>query len=58
MNAADFRRLALTLPDVEEGVHVGLPDFRVGGRRFASLASQALGYGNRGTHAGTPGGVC
>ena len=46
MNAADFRRLAVSLPDVEEGVHAGLPDFRLGGRRFASLASQAEGYGN------------
>jgi hypothetical protein len=46
MNAADFRRLALSLPDVEEYEHAGLPAFRVGGRRFASLASQAEGYGN------------
>jgi hypothetical protein len=34
------------LEGVEEGSHAGLPDFRVGGRRFASLASQADGYGN------------
>src|SRR5437868_4172 len=46
MNAADFRRIALSLEGVEEGSHAGLPDFRVGGRRFASLASQAEGYGN------------
>jgi hypothetical protein len=46
MNAADFRRIALTLEGVEEGSHGGLPDFRIGGRRFASLASQAEGYGN------------
>jgi hypothetical protein len=46
MNAADFRRIALSLEGVEEGSHAGLPDFRVGGRRFASLASQADGYGN------------
>jgi len=31
---------------VEEDSHAGLPTFRVGGRRFASLASQAEGYGN------------
>ena len=31
---------------VEEGSHAGLPDFRIGGRRFASLANQAQGYGN------------
>lgn len=46
MNAADFRRIALSLEEVEEGSHAGLPDFRVGGRRFASLASQEQGYGN------------
>ena len=46
MTAADFRRIALSLGDVEEYSHAGLPAFRVGGRRFASLASQAEGYGN------------
>jgi hypothetical protein len=46
MTAADFRRIALSLDDVEEVSHAGLPAFRVGGRRFASLASQAEGYGN------------
>ena len=46
MTAADFRRIALSLEDVEEDSHGGLPTFRAGGRRFASLASQAEGYGN------------
>jgi len=46
MNAADFLRIALSLEGVEEDSHGGLPTFRVGGRRFASLASQAEGYGN------------
>src|SRR5215472_11187563 len=46
MNAADFRRIALSLDGVEEYSHAGLPAFRVGGRKFASLASQADGYGN------------
>jgi hypothetical protein len=46
MNAADFRRIALSLNGVEEYPHAGLPAFRVGGRKFASLASQAQGYGN------------
>jgi len=46
MTAADFRRIALSLEGVEEVSHAGLPAFRVGGRRFASLASQAEGYGN------------
>jgi len=46
MTAADFRRIAIGLDGVEEVPHAGLPAFRVGGRRFASLASQAEGYGN------------
>jgi hypothetical protein len=46
MTAADFRRIALSLKGVEEYSHAGLPAFRVGGRKFASLASQAGGYGN------------
>jgi hypothetical protein len=46
MTAADFRRIALGLEGVEEYPHVGFPAFRVGGRKFASLASQAEGYGN------------
>ena len=46
MNAADFRTIALSLEGVEEYSHAGLPAFRVGGRKFASLASQAGGYGN------------
>ena len=46
MTAANFRRIALGLEGVEEYAHAGLPAFRVGGRKFASLASQAEGYGN------------
>ncbi len=46
MNAADFRRIALALPGAEEGSHMGSPDFRVGGRIFATLASEKQGYGN------------
>jgi hypothetical protein len=46
MNAADFRRIALRLPGAEEGSHMGAADFRVGGRIFATLASQKQGYGN------------
>ena len=46
MTSADFRRIALGLDGVEEYSHAGLPAFRVGGRKFASLASQAEGYGN------------
>ena len=46
MTPADFRRIALSLEGVEEYDHAGLPAFRVGGRKFTSLASQAQGYGN------------
>lgn len=46
MKPADFRRIALSLPGVEEGSHMGSADFRVGGRIFATLASQSKGYGN------------
>jgi hypothetical protein len=46
MTAADFSRIALGMEGAEEIVHAGLPAFTVGGRRFASLASQAEGYGN------------
>lgn len=44
--AANFRRIALSLEGAEEGSHMGAPDFRVGGRIFATLASQNQGYGN------------
>lgn len=46
MEANDFRRIALSLEGAEEGSHMGHPDFRVGGRIFATLASAAQGYGN------------
>lgn len=46
MNAADFRRIALSFEGAEEASHMGNPDFRVGGKIFATLASQAQGYGN------------
>jgi hypothetical protein len=44
--AADFRRVALSFPNVDEHEHGGQPAFTVGGRRFAGLASVAQGYGN------------
>ena len=46
MTPLDFRRIALSLDGVEEVEHAGLPAFRAGGARFASLASQSEGYGN------------
>ena len=46
MDAADFRRIALSLEGAQESSHMGAPDFRVGGRIFATLASEHLGFGN------------
>jgi hypothetical protein len=37
MTAADFRRLALGMPEAEESAHMSHPDFRVGGKIFATL---------------------
>ncbi|WP_422929069.1 MmcQ/YjbR family DNA-binding protein [Singulisphaera sp. PoT] len=46
MDANDFRELALGFDDAEESAHMGAADFRVGGRIFATLAHEALGFGN------------
>src|SRR6202044_229611 len=46
MTSADFRRIALGLEGAEESSHMGAPDFRIGGRIFATLASASQGYGN------------
>jgi hypothetical protein len=45
VTAADFRRLALSMPEATEGSHFGNPDFRVGGKIFATLALEKEGYG-------------
>lgn len=45
MNGADFRRMALALPEATEGSHFGQADFRVGGRIFATLSLEREGYG-------------
>src|SRR5688572_25616281 len=37
MTADEFRALALALPESVEGAHMGHPDFRVGGKIFATL---------------------
>jgi hypothetical protein len=44
MTAKDFRRMALAMKDAVEGAHMGHPDFRVGGRIFATLHGDTL-YG-------------
>jgi hypothetical protein len=45
MTAADFRRLALSLPDATEGSHFQQPDFRVGNKIFATLSGEKQGFG-------------
>ena len=37
MTAEGFRRIALGMKDAVEGAHMGHPDFRTGGRIFATL---------------------
>jgi hypothetical protein len=37
MTRDDFRKIALALPGVIESAHMGHPDFRVGGKIFATL---------------------
>ena len=37
MTAAEFRRIALSFPEAEESAHMSHPDFRVGGKIFATL---------------------
>ena len=46
MDAHDFRRIALNLEGAVESSHMGKADFRVGGRIFATLASEDQGCGN------------
>ena len=43
MTAAQFREMALSFPEAVEAAHMGHPDFRVGGKVFATL-----GYPNQG----------
>jgi hypothetical protein len=45
MTAAEFRRLALALPGVTESSHMDHPDFRVGGKIFATLGYPDAGFG-------------
>src|SRR3989440_12947057 len=37
MTPSAFRRIALSLPEAEESAHMSHPDFRVGGKIFATL---------------------
>jgi len=45
MNANEFRRLALDLPEAVEAEHMNHPDFRVRGKIFATLAYPDKSFG-------------
>jgi hypothetical protein len=45
MTAAQFREIALSFPDTVEAAHMGHPDFRVGGKIFATLGYLYEGRG-------------
>ncbi len=45
MSPDQFRRLALSVPEAAESSHRGHPDFRVGGKIFATLAYPDQGWG-------------
>jgi hypothetical protein len=44
-SADDFRRIALSFPGAEERAHMGHPDFRVGGKIFATLSAPNDAHG-------------
>lgn len=44
MTSAEFRRMALCLPGALESAHMGQPDFRVGGKVFATLGYPRAGW--------------
>jgi hypothetical protein len=44
-SADDFRRIALAFPGAEERAHMGQPDFRLGGKIFATLHAPEKGTG-------------
>lgn len=45
MTANDFRKLALSLPEAVEASHMNHPDFRVGGKIFATLGHPTKAWG-------------
>ena len=45
MTASDFRRIALSFPEATESAHMDHPDFRVGGKIFATLDYPGKGWG-------------
>ena len=44
MTPTQFRKIALALPNAVESEHMGHPDFRVGGKIFASLGAPGTGW--------------
>lgn len=44
MTANQFRKIALALPEAVESEHMGHPDFRVGGKVFATLDHPEPGW--------------
>jgi len=45
MGINEFRRIALSLPEVTESAHMGHPDFRIRGKIFATLGYPSGGWG-------------
>jgi hypothetical protein len=45
MIADDFRKLALAIPTAEERAHMNHPDFRLGGKIFATLGAPDDAWG-------------
>jgi hypothetical protein len=44
MTAGEFRKMVLSLPETSEAAHMGHPDFRVGGKIFATLSPPGQGW--------------
>jgi hypothetical protein len=44
MTAEEFRKMVLSLPETSEAAHMGHPDFRVGGKIFATLSPPGQGW--------------
>ena len=45
MTADEFREIALRIPQACESAHMGHPDFRLGGKVFASLGTPDANWG-------------
>jgi hypothetical protein len=45
ITTAEFRKMALSLPEASESAHMSHPDFRVGGKIFATLGHPEPGWG-------------